>query len=251
MYFHKLICLCFILFFSACSDKSEERDVTKESGYVGKEFSLQRPAVFIENLPHIKNISSDIWRNSFALLAEESSKEIRSFLNKCHNCIGPGRLVRPLRVVNIPSGEKFTVVKEFIYFSSGSQVKGDINIHSFLLKGDDGEISEISKLSFEGLFIPNNHGIIEYEEINWTLGIIYSFNSKKVVSLTYCPSLDIAKNQDISKFIDDFELEDEVEVLTNSDSCDGGFVLKFHNPESFLTAKNYFSEWGLYGKWIQ
>jgi hypothetical protein len=240
---------CFFLL-TGCSGDAERREVDVESGYVGQEHSLKIPAVFIENLPHSKDVSTYIAMNTATLLAKEATLRIEHIINSCTNCLDPDRLVRPLRVVNIAVGEKFRVIGEYLYYRNRFPLANS-QIHFLLLEGRDGKLTEISKLAFEEFFIPHEQGYSVPDQVKWILGVVNSFETKNAVSFAYCPYLNTFDNQNISKFINDFALGDEINVSSNQDLCKGGSKLIFYSPESYLTAQYYFSEWRLNGRWLQ
>lgn len=227
----------------------ERRDVETKSGYVGNEFSLRIPAVLIENLPHIHTAPRRVARSAPLLFAKEASKQMDYILNMCVNCLGPERIVQPIRVVNVPVGESFRVIGEFLYYDEVS-LKGTYKIHFLLLEGRDGEITEISKSSFDSLFIPNNLVRSNLDEVEIILQTISRFKSVDAVSVIYCPYPTIPDRHDIRRFIGDFGLEADIKVHGAEDACDDGSELTFLNPESYLTARYYFTEWQLYGQWL-
>ncbi len=237
-----------VVFLMGCSSEAERRDVIVKSGYLNNEFSTQVPSVYINNLPHQKNVSEYIAMNTSVLLTPEATKKLDNIINNCSNCLSADRLVQPIRITHVPIGTKFKVIGEYLYFRN-IFLLADSKIHFLLLKDDKSNIIEISKLSFEGFFIPHNRGYSDNQEIKRILKDLKSFDNGGNLVITYCPYLDIVKNQNILKFINDFSLEDDVKMSKDYSFCEGGSKLLFSSPESYLTSRYYFQGWSLYGRW--
>jgi len=244
----KSLYLIIFSFLIGCTYEAERIDVTTKSSYLNKEFLSQMPLVYINNLPHQNNVSKYIATNTSVLVATEATKELRRVRNNCTNCIGPNRLVKPIRVSYVPEGTQFTVIKEYILkFNKFPFATSKSNY--FLLKDKEGNVTEISIISFENFFIPNNYGLIEPSESQRILSDLKTFDSKKILTVIFCPRSHPFKTQDVKVFFDDFSLNREVTTYNNSDYCEGGSLLEFKTPESYLTTRYYFSEWLHYGTW--
>ena len=243
-----IIIVAFI--FYGCSGKPQREEIKEKSGYVGKTYKLKIPVVSIENLPHVENVSKEIAANTNVLMAKEASKSMQYILNRCLNCIDSERLVQPLRVRNITVGEKFRVIGEYLYFVNRFPL-GNAEIPFLLIEDKNGEITEISKSSFEGFFIPRGPGYSDKKLVDETLELIKKFDKMSKVPILYCPYSKVKEKEGILKFINEFKLNSDVTLSDTAVSCEGGQELIFENATSFMTAHYYFFEWGLNGKWKQ
>jgi len=233
---------------SGCSSDAERRDVLQKSGYVNKAFPTKRPTVFIKHLPHLSTASKRTIRNTTVIIADEASKILTSLLNDCTNCINANTLIKPLRVHYVPTGSKFKVINEYLYFKRNFPFS-DITGHFLLLKDENNEISEISKLTFESVFFPKYDTYSRNPNIINRIKDIETLNNRNHLSINYCPDLYINKNQDILQFFTDFSLNNDVVITKISNICKQGYNFKFSDSVSYLTARYFFTSWRLYGEW--
>jgi len=233
---------------SGCSSDAERRDVLQKSGYVNEVFPTKRPTVFIKHLPRLSTASKRTIRNTTVIIADEASKILAGLLNDCTNCINSNTLIKPLRVHYVPTGSKFKVISEYLYFKRNFPF-ADITGHFLLLKDENNEISEISKLAFEMFFFPEYDTYSRNPNIINRIKDIETLKNRNQLSINYCPYLDINKNQDISQFFTDFSLDNEVVITKALDICEQGYNLKFSDSVSYLTARYFFNSWRLYGQW--
>ena len=237
-----------LLILTSCDGVRERREVEKNSIYLQKEITSPKPLVYLKNLPHVEEVSAYISNNSPTLVAKEASREIEELENSCTGCLSSDRLVTPIRLELIPTGTNFKVIDE--YLSYRITPLGPSKIHMLLLRDENNNISEMSELSFELNFVvkQNSKNRLSKSEIE-TLSMLDMIKEIDSIVIKFCPKINIGNNLSVNDFIHDFRLENEIKVHEDSPSCKKGTVMTFFSPESLLTARYYFNEWSLYGKW--
>jgi hypothetical protein len=237
----------FVLFFViSCNSVRERREVETNSIYLQKEFTSPAPLVYLKNIPHVEDVSEYIANNSSILIAKEAKYKVGKFESHCTGCLSPDRLVTPIRLQFIPVGTRFKVIDEYLSFRRTPL--GASKIPMLILRDENDNISEISEISFQINFInyrKANRSTTESE----TLRMLNRFQNGNVITINYCPDINVVKHQDVNKFFHDFQLENDIKVHVDKPSCEEGTTITFFNPESLLTARYYFEEWDLYGQW--
>jgi hypothetical protein len=232
----------------SCDSVRERREAVTHSTYLKKEFTSLVPMVYLKNLPHVEDVSEYVAKNSPTLIAKEAEYKIEELGNHCTGCLSPDRLVTPIRLVFIPIGKRFEIIDEYLSFRHTPL--GPSKIPMLILRDENDNISEISEISFELNFVDyRNRKISVRSSETKTINMLNKFIDVDSVTIKYCPKIKIVKYPDVNKFFHDFHLEDDIKVHEDKPSCESGTTITFYNPESLLTARYYFEEWGLYGQW--
>ncbi len=232
-----------LLLFGCGSYLPEQRTVYKHSEYLNKTYTSKVPLVYRNNLPRVEDVPKYVALNTDTLLSKKADRSLVQFRYNCTGCLDSETLVTPIRIQYIPVGTNFTVVDEYLYYSTyGIETT---EIHYLIVEDEFGNVSEISELSFK-LEVINGQKIWD-EELK-ILESITLFENQTPVSFCFCPSPYVKNVPNPIGFIKDFQLTSEV-VIEKDRSCGHCYKLTFQTLESYMTAQYYFTEWSLHGKW--
>lgn len=245
----KIISIVVLCLLEGCS-VVEIREVGKSSIYLDNEYVSLIPSVYFKNLVHDDEAPTNVAGNTYVIHSKDATLSVQRLVNNCSNCIDEKRMVRPVRVEYIPIGTRFKVIGEYLIYSK-VPIKGVHESHRFLIQDENRNTAEIDSNLFDDLFIKT----VEYSSktkdlYSNKLRALNKFDKYGQIRYLYCPYLDVISNQDMSKFIKDFELEKEIQVKPGELFCEEGMQLTFLSEESFLTAGYFFTEWQLYGRWF-
>ena len=196
-------------------------------------------------MPRRNQVSRYIADNSFTLYTEKADRRITDLRNNCVGCLGPDRIVTPIRVQYVPPGTNITVVDEYVHKSrsfSGSDIR------LLIVKDERGNIAEIAAYQFDSDIAKPYTGRLDRTTAT-VISHVDSFKRNKELRLSFCPASFARKSASPEAFLRDFQMQDEVDITVGSTLCDDGYLLAFKTLESYLTSRYYFSEWGLHGKW--
>lgn len=246
----KILAVLIILFLFGCSDRRQQKSVKHESGYVEKTYILKKAVVYVRTLPRNKNLPDIIAWNTSNLLDDKATLQIKPLSKNSFGTLRPEWLVQPIRNEYVPGKTKFKVIDEYRSYRNRFPL-GSSNIHMLLLKNSDGEIIEISKLSFENFFLRDwtKHQIYLIPDILEIKRDLYYIEKYGTLRIVYCPHKEIESKSNYEQFIQDFALEKEFKITEGYNYCDRGVTLNFTTSQSYLTAMYYFSDWELYGDW--
>ncbi len=141
------------LLFGCGSYLPQERTVYRHSEYLNKTYTSKVPLVYRNNLPRVEDAPKYVVLNSDTLLSKKVDRSLVQFRYDCTGCLGKKTLVTPIRIQYIPTGTKFTVIDEYLYYSTYGI--GTTEIRYLIVKDEFGNISEISELSFKLEVIKN------------------------------------------------------------------------------------------------
>lgn len=248
----KFIITSIAILVSALVSRQDNGVIKKESsspsGFVGKTYLTKTPLVYLVNLPNVNEIDSLIAINSRTVLSTETSRGLEELRNICTGCLDAERLVTPIRIEFLPIGTQLTVIEEYQRY-----LRIDLfwveDLHYLLVEDQYGNKAEVSKLGFELDVINQNDDWQPRGEEKKTLEALSYIEKNDSMAVDFCLSDWLDETREVSRFINDFHLENEMHIEDYRGLCTNGTSIVFKSPEAFLTARFFFQEWGLYGDW--
>lgn len=230
-----------------------------QSKYLGQSFETVAPLFYQSGLP------KSFRTNSFTLKKEDRELvEIRpSLVNVLHH----ENLEGPIRLEFLPTGTKFKVVDSFEVKESSFGLGRES--YKYLVLQDEKNIrSEISELAFKVDVLTSNKNF-EYDRP--LMPYIDEFNNFKTLELVMCDSQDVSNyGRDrvksspqiqirLHRFIKDFKLENDLEILKTStmkdrhesDKIRSCALLSFKNLQPLFLLSYYGNDWNLWSDFFR